>query len=220
MSLLRRANPVVLTAILAAACASCDAPDAAPVSAEPLSELAPLSAPPPRSFPAASASASAPTALAADAGPALDASANGPVDALSDAATDAAPPLPSFADDPPSDEKTKPPEKAEWKTAQSIRVDRSTESSCTAKRIREWVRIWCGGWYHSMSLVSGTREGISMGGTEIEPSGMYVVFPARRGDRRLILVQSRSKWSAVPAVLLSEQWLETDKAPIISVLEL
>jgi hypothetical protein len=147
----------------------------------------------------------------------LDASAAEPADA----AADAAPPLPSLADDPPSDEKTKPPEKAEWKSAQSIRIDRSTDNRCSAKRIREWIRIWCEDWgFHSMSLVSGTREGLSMGRVEADQAALYVVFPARRGDRRLILVQRMTKWSASPDVLLSEQWLETDKAPIISVLGL
>lgn len=78
----------------------------------------------------------------------------------------------------------------------------------------------CKEYYHSISVVSGTREGIDMGIlTESDNLG-YVIFPVRRGDSRLIMLQRQTKWSGVPDALISEQWLENDKGPLISVVEL
>jgi hypothetical protein len=51
-----------------------------------------------------------------------------------------------------------------------------------------------------------------------QPAGAYVTFPARRGDRRMILMMRATKWSNAPDVLISEQWLPTDKGPMISAL--
>jgi hypothetical protein len=140
---------------------------------------------------------------------------------ITDASTNAAaPPPPAIFDDPPSAEKTKAPTKKEWASAPAVRLARVTYDDCSAKRIREWVRVACKAYYHSISVVSGTREGIDMGIlTESENLG-YVIFPVRRGDSRLIMLQRMTKWSGVPDALISEQWLENDKGPLISIVEL
>lgn len=202
MSRINRNSTLLLLAALAAATASCDAPDATPARAEILPELAPVPSRADALLGAADSEASSDAGAPPDASPAAD----------------AAPPRPpALADDPPSDEKTKAPTKAEWSSAPEVRLARTTDKRCSAKRIREWVRVWCEGWYTSLSLVSGTRDGLEMAVRESEPSGLFVIFPARKGDRRLILVQRQAKWSAVPEALISEQWLETDKGPIVTV---
>lgn len=141
---------------------------------------------------------------------------------IADASADASapPPPPSLFDDPPSAEKSKAPAKKEWASAPAVRLARVTDSSCSAKRIREWVRVWCSGYYHSISMVSGTREGVDMGVLQESDSAAYVIFPVRKGDRRLIMYQRMTKWSGVPDLLISEQWLETDKGPMVSVLRI
>jgi hypothetical protein len=142
----------------------------------------------------------------------------GIADASADAA--AAPPPPAIFDDPPSAEKSKAPTKKEWASAPAVRLARVTYDNCSAKRIREWVRVACKAYYHSLSVVSGTREGLDIGIlTESDNLG-YVIFPVRKGDSRLIMLQRMSKWSGFPDALISEQWLENDKGPLISIVGL
>jgi hypothetical protein len=80
--------------------------------------------------------------------------------------------------------------------------------------------VWCDSYYHSISVVSGTREGLDMGVLTESDSAGYVIFPVRKGDKRLIMFQRMTKWSGSPDLLISEQWLENDKGPLISVLSI
>ncbi len=52
------------------------------------------------------------------------------------------PPLRAIGDDPPSDERTPRPTPEEWKAADEVALARAHQS-CTARRVREWLRIGC-----------------------------------------------------------------------------
>lgn len=163
-----------------------------------------------------------------DAGtPQNDAAADASDDAAADDAGDAGdagPPLPALMDDPPSEEKTKAPTKAEWKSAPEYRLYKNDyNDQCKVQKLREWLRITCQGWgYAGISLVSGSRDGLDVAiqSSDSGPEGAYLVLPMRRGDRRLILFMTQSKWSKHPDFLVSEQWLSGDKGPIVSMIDM
>lgn len=205
MSLLSRAGLVV--ALLGAASFGCDRAEPSVAVAEPLPLAEGLDSP--SAVTAAGSGTASPVAEAApsDAGSA-DASADGAA---------AAPLPPAIVDDPPSAEKSKAPTKKEWAAAPAVRVARVTDKACSAKRLREWVRVTCTRYYHSISVVSGTREALDLN-IDGENGNAYVAFPVRRGNSRLIMLQRQTKWSGSPDVLISEQWLEGDKGPLISIL--
>jgi hypothetical protein len=119
------------------------------------------------------------------------------------------------AEAPKGDAKSPPPKKAEWATAPDATGVRITDPRCTAKRIREWYRVECADGY--VSLLGGNREGIDLGARE-EPYGAWFIFPARVGDARAAEFLFRAKWSIAPDVIVSEQWLEGDPAPLITVI--
>ena len=201
---LNRAVFVLVSGLLGAGLSGCDEPPAA--VAEPI----PIAAPPEASFVAPGFGTGSPVVEA----PPSDA---GSADASADAAV---PPPPAIFDDPPGVEKSKAPTPKEWAAAPAVRLARVTHEDCGAKRVREWVRVWCEGNYHSISVVSGTREGIDMGILNESAIAGYVIFPVRKGDSRLIMIQGMSKWSGFPEILISEQWLGNDKGPRISILRI
>lgn len=201
-------------------------------------------------LPLAAASCSAGHPAPADAGPAVeDAGADAPddsavaADAEADAGdggdagdagpVDAGPPLPSFAEEPFPEKSTPFPKSDEWASAAPVAIDRAhpaarfaahaaDKSPCTARRIREWVRIHCTTMNGGALLLGGNRDGLSIrfdkanGGTE-------VIIPVRRGDRRVIeMLDSETLtfkvFSAERAkfgFVISEQWPAGDERPTI-----
>lgn len=149
----------------------------------------------------------------------MDAAANTDADA-----GDAGPPLPTIIDDPPNEEKTKAPTKAEWKTAPYYQLYRNeADNECKAQKLREWLRIRCEGWgYAGISVVSGSRDGLDVAVqiSDTGSDGAHLILPMRKGDRRLVLFMTQSKWSKVPTFVVSEQWLPSDKGPIVSILDI
>ena len=123
--------------------------------------------------------------------------------------------VPILDQPPPPEEKSAAPAKTEWAAAPTATEVRVTDPSCTAKRLREWYRIECSDSY--VSLVSGTRDGVEVGTVEATYTA-WTVFPARRGDRRLILMSRRAKWGISSDAIISEQWLAGDPAPLITAL--
>jgi hypothetical protein len=116
---------------------------------------------------------------------------------------------------PPSAEKTAKPTKQEWATAPEAAEVRVTDPGCTAQRVREWYRIECSTAH--VGLVSGTRTELDVGRSEAQGTA-WLVFPARRGDRRVALFTGFHKYGLVADTLVSEQWLDGDPAPMITVL--
>jgi hypothetical protein len=122
--------------------------------------------------------------------------------------------IPDRTEAAPSETKSTAPKKAEWNSAPEATGVRITDPKCKVKRIREWYRVECVDGH--VAFLGGTREGVDVGARE-EPYGAWLIFPARVGDVRAAQFLFRSKWSLVSDVIVSEQWLEGDLAPIITV---
>jgi hypothetical protein len=136
----------------------------------------------------------------------------------------------AFTLDPPTAEVTPAPKPDEWKAAPAARLSRDVEA-CRGYRVREWLKIHCAGFPAAgVSLLAGTRTGV---GLWVDPprdpsDGMKtarsaeVIFPVRRGDGRLFQVGQFGEGYDGPvawnlAYTISEQWIDGERAPIITV---
>ncbi|WP_437538917.1 hypothetical protein WME79_22715 [Sorangium sp. So ce726] len=143
-------------------------------------------------------------------------------------ATDAGDELPlDAAPFPP--EPSKQPTAVEWKAAPRVRLSRAgpAAAGCRAYRAREWLRIRCPELTVSaISLLGGKSEGVAFwidparGGSEL-PRGGEVMFPIRRGDRRVIQILTfgpgyDGPFTLLPAIVIQEQWLEDEPAPTVT----
>jgi hypothetical protein len=111
------------------------------------------------------------------------------------------------------------PTKEEWASAPRAWEVRITDPGCKAWRVREWYRFSCG--TGEIELISGSRENVSFtcskGQRESDLCDQAaVIFPARRGDHRALEFLSWSKWGPEPDSILTEQYLEGDSYPLIS----
>jgi hypothetical protein len=174
--------------------------------------------------------ASASAASAASAAPAASAAS-----AASAAPAAEAPPAvegKSFAEAPPGAEKSKAPTPEEWKTAPWVALTRSA-ALCRAYRVREWLKIHCDGFPAAgVSLLAGQNEGVmvyvdqtSEAGNEVmkKPRPAEVIFPVRRGDGRVLQIAQFGEGYDGPlgwnvAFTVSEQWVDGEAGPIITVL--
>ncbi|WP_437767257.1 hypothetical protein WMF27_20155 [Sorangium sp. So ce281] len=156
------------------------------------------------------------------------ASATADAGATDAAATDAGDELPlDAAPFPP--EPSRQPTAAEWKAAPRVRLSRAgpAAAGCRAYRAREWLRIRCPELTVSaISLLGGKTEGVAFwidpprGGSEL-PRGGEVMFPIRRGDRRVIQILTfgpgyDGPFTLLPAIVIQEQWLEDEPAPTVT----
>ncbi|WP_433937315.1 hypothetical protein AB3662_22035 [Sorangium cellulosum] len=126
-------------------------------------------------------------------------------------------------------EPSRQPTAAEWKTAPRVRLSRAgpAVAGCRAYRMREWLRIRCPELTVSaMSLLGGKTEGVAFwidpprGGSEL-PRGGEVMFPIRRGDRRVIQILTfgpgyDGPFTLLPAIVVQEQWLDDEPAPTVT----
>ncbi|WP_437680734.1 hypothetical protein [Sorangium sp. So ce131] len=134
---------------------------------------------------------------------------------------------------PPAAERTARPSAAEWADAEPVLLARSTTpAACKARRRREWLRLDCA----APALAVVKTLGSSAGGEPVRvdaprggdtdggfPGGVSLVFPVRRGDRRVIEILSaevgyRGASGLVPSVVISEQWIDGDPGPLVSAL--
>jgi hypothetical protein len=136
----------------------------------------------------------------------------------------------SFAANPPPPDATPAPKPEEWQDAPTVRLDHDVES-CRAYRVREWIKINCTGMPAAgASLLAGTSTGVALwvdppkddGETMKTPRTVEVIFPVRRGDGRLLQVGQFGEGYDGPVswnvgVEISEQWIEGESAPIVSV---
>jgi hypothetical protein len=122
--------------------------------------------------------------------------------------------VPDLDQPPPPADPSEAPSALEWLKATAAPEVRVTDPGCSAKRIREWYRVECKG--RHASLVTGERRGVKVGYNENDYT-VWVIFPAKRGDVRVVVLARLSKWSVVPNAIVSEQWLEGDRAPLITV---
>jgi hypothetical protein len=131
---------------------------------------------------------------------------------------------------PPGAEVTPAPKPDEWKAAPVVRLSHDVEA-CRAYRVREWLKIHCAGFPAAgISLLAGARTGVALW---VDPprdpgDGMKtlrsaeVILPVRRGDGRLLQIGQFGPGYDGPvawnlAFTISEQWIEGDAAPIVSV---
>ncbi|WP_437504929.1 hypothetical protein [Sorangium sp. So ce1099] len=134
---------------------------------------------------------------------------------------------------PPVPEGGPRPQAAEWDAAEPVRLARDKGGdACKARILREWLRIDC----TAPSLAVVRTLGASAGeewlwldhkNSEQDPlglaTGVSVVFPVRPGDRRVIEILSgiggyRGEIGLATAFVISEQWLNGDTGPIVSLL--
>lgn len=139
---------------------------------------------------------------------------------------DASPP--PFDAQPFPEEKTALPTKAEWRSAQEVTLDpRAKEPSCSAFRVREWVKLQCKAEsFGALRMLAGERDGLQMRledeGNELGPgpSRAEMVIPVRRGDARVIELMTfefgyKGSTSVEPWRVLSEIWPAEDDRPTI-----
>jgi hypothetical protein len=88
-----------------------------------------------------------------------------------------------------------------------------------SRRLREWVRVDCGGLL--AELLGGSHEGVELyegrGGR-----GAFAEFPVRRGDRRVIHFVTSAGGSKYTveldgAAVVSEVWLPGEAGPEITI---
>lgn len=109
----------------------------------------------------------------------------------------------------------------EWKNADPVSLPR-IKKRCRVFRVREWLRVNCEvDELAQITLIVGAREGVEL--TEGRyGAGADIVFPARRGDRRIFEIDQQTyayknyaAWE--PAVVVTESWLDGDAAPTLTV---
>jgi hypothetical protein len=121
--------------------------------------------------------------------------------------------LPSLTAEPWPETPSPEPGKPDWAAAPVGRLSRSYVG-CSARRVREWVQITCERGNHLL-LLGGARTGLTLSANPELDVKATVVFPVRRGDRRVVRLGSWWKWMTALAVL-SEQWLPGDAQPVLA----
>jgi len=125
----------------------------------------------------------------------------------------------------PEETKSPLPKPDDWKDAVRRDVALRSEYGCTIQRLREWHRINCECSNATVALVTGTRDGVLVWATE---ERAQLIFPVRRGDRRVLEVRPHEKWVSGlgpygspgqqpggPPIVFSETWLEGEDAPTL-----
>lgn len=126
----------------------------------------------------------------------------------------------------PGPESSPAPTAKEWVDASPVKLTRTSPaaSGCSARRVREWLRVRCPGKTFALSLLGGSNEGLAFWiGPEAEGWFGEVQFPLRRGDRRVIQFWGTKTDPAgvgelAPTLVVQEQWVEGEAAPMVSVL--
>ncbi|WP_437730603.1 hypothetical protein [Sorangium sp. So ce1335] len=130
---------------------------------------------------------------------------------------------------PPAPEKTPRPAAAEWDAAEPVELARDgSGAACKARMRREWLRIDCAAPSLAVVRTLGASAGEAWFRLDHRPneelaSGVSVVFPVRLGDRRVIEILSgsfeyRGEMGMTTRFVISEQWLDGDAGPVVSVL--
>jgi len=173
-------------------------------------------------------------------------SASAPASASASASASAAPaaasaPAPSIGDWAPPDGISEKPTAEEWAKAAPLALLRPSEK-CSAAAVREWMRITCLGMFSEMKgvrVAGGSEKEVSIGdysmkrkvkdpenGKEFDATseGVHVMFPVRKGDRRVITVNEWvsggwKSWYIREDIdtTISELWLPGDERPTIVV---
>jgi hypothetical protein len=161
------------------------------------------------------------TDAGADAGVA-DADVDGDADASE-------PSYPAFDEAPFPEEKSARPTNDEWKTAPDVAFSEGSMTgggTCKFQRLREWIRMRCSITTAQITLMCGNPEDVYMvldpipPDWELFPAAAELVFPVRRGDRRLIEWQGvefgyKGANTAISWLVISETWLPGEDKPYL-----
>ncbi|MDC3961202.1 hypothetical protein [Polyangium jinanense] len=166
------------------------------------------------------------------------AAAAAPAPASASAAAPADPSAPSLGEWSPPETASEKPTAEEWEKATPLELLRPHEF-CTASAVREWLRVSCRDprdEFKGLRVVGGSEQDVSITdfkvkgkskdfeGKEIDKTfdGLHVVFPVRKGDRR---VMSLVSWASCgwkcwymredTFVTISELWLPGEERPTI-----
>lgn len=120
----------------------------------------------------------------------------------------------------PDEPATPRPGYADWKDSEPFALTR-TVKSCSARKLREYVRVKCDGSFVSAYTANGPTKDQQFWEGKVVETGMFAVFPLRRGERRLLLMTDAvglGKYGAlsVPGRVISVTWLPGEE-PIVDV---
>ena len=143
--------------------------------------------------------------------------------------------LPAFDADAFPEDKSKAPSADEWKGAAEVRLSSTPPgiTSCRSYRVREWMKVHCERRTAMLRLVAGSADGVALfttdGVGDKESGGFWetmgkfgeVIFPVRRGDRRVFEwidfdFGFYEGWGVDSAFLIEESWVEGAKNPEIA----
>ena len=147
----------------------------------------------------------------------------------------AGPASPSIGDWAPPEERSATPKPAEWEAAAPLTLLRPNRH-CTARALREWIQVSCRhpsdwGNFMGVRVVGGSEEGVHMTDfkakaavADRDAEGVNVMFPVRKGDRRLIAIDEAlsvgfKSYTIEEDTLfmISALWLPGDRGPTIVV---
>lgn len=129
--------------------------------------------------------------------------------------------LASFDAEPFPADKSRAPTLAEWTAAPRVRLTRTPQRiGCSAKRVREWVKIRCDEQTAGLRLIAGSTDGIALwvpepfGDNVFGTVGRFseIVFPVRQGDQRVFEIirfemGDWEGWGTTSTYLVEEEWL-------------
>lgn len=121
-------------------------------------------------------------------------------------------------------EKSARPGPADWKGAAAVELAAVSPaaSRCKAFVMREWLKVRCvGGTTSAVTQLGGERDGVALwidpptDKAANLPGDAEVIFPLRRGDRRVIQFWTfgpgyDGPLTVVPAFTLHEEWIDLD----------
>ena len=127
--------------------------------------------------------------------------------------------LPPLASHAPSASASSPhPRVGDWSAGVDVELARR-KPGCSARLLGEWLRLRCTvPSVENVALVSGEGTGFAASIIGELRNGIEVVFPLRRGDRRLV-VGNTAQWGynqvsgRATEMVISEVWLDTDPFP-------
>jgi hypothetical protein len=132
-------------------------------------------------------------------------------------------PLAAFAGEP-----SKKPTLAEWKEAPEVAIARRSPAAhaCRVQRVREWTKVHCDVLTSAVRQLAGNTDDVlpwvvpnHLDPTELR-SGAEVIFPLRRGDRRIFQFYELSGgaydgFGSEPGVVVEARWLSREAEPSV-----
>ena len=119
---------------------------------------------------------------------------------------------------------SKVPSYAEWKEAKRVRLLRSLPRGCKASLKREWIRLHCEGQVEGVAHLAGATDDVFF--TTVPPNyedwqnpyrgSVILIFPVRRGQRRLFQIVGDEWGHNTGALTVSSQWLDGQAGPWVS----